>query len=154
MEKRNEIREFGKNFLKCGVAGWCMEIIFTSIESILANDMRLMGRTSLLMFPIYGLGAFLGPISRGMDRWIGDSRTLELKDKFWRHGLNDMVLIFLAEYVTGAFLKARGMCPWDYNGRLFNIDGLIRLDFAPCWFGAGLLFEKITLGKQRQKAEF
>lgn len=130
-----------------------MEIIFTSIESILANDMRLMGRTSLLMFPIYGMGALLGPISRGLDRWIGDAKTLKRKDKFWRHGLNDMVLIFLAEYVTGAFLKARGMCPWDYNGRLFNIDGLIRLDFAPCWFGAGLLFEKITLGQKRQKAE-
>ena len=148
MEKRDEIKEFYVNFLKCGVAGWCMEIVFTSIESILARDMRLMGRTSLLMFPIYGMGAVLGPISRGVDRWIGDDGTLRWKDKFWRHGLNDMVLIFLAEYVTGSFLKARGMCPWDYSGRLFNIDGLIRLDFAPCWFGAGLLFEHIT-GRNR-----
>lgn len=147
MEKRDEIKEFGRNFLKCGVAGWCLEIIFTSMESIMARDMRLIGRTSLLMFPIYGMGALLGPISRGMDRWIGDAKVLGLKDKFWRHGLNDMVLIFLAEYVSGAFLKARGMCPWDYSGRLFNIDGLIRLDFAPFWFGTGLLFERLTLRK-------
>lgn len=105
------------------------------------------------MFPIYGMGALLGPISRSMDRWIGDAKTLALKDKFWRHGLNDMVLIFLAEYISGAFLKARNMCPWDYSGKLLNIDGLIRLDFAPCWFGAGLLFERITLGNKRQKAK-
>ena len=150
MEKRYEIREFFLNFVKCGLAGWCLEIVFTSVESIMARDMRLMGRTSLWMFPIYGMGALLGPISRGIDRWIGDAKILSLKDKFWRHGLNDMVLIFLAEYVTGALLKARNMCPWDYTGRLFNIDGLIRLDFAPFWFGTGLLIERLTM-KQFQK---
>ena len=148
MNRRNEIREFFYNFLKCGVAGWCMEIVFTSVESIMAKDMRLMGRTSLLMFPIYGMGALLGPIAGGIDRWIGGADRLTLKDKFWRHGLGDMVLIFLAEYVTGAFLKARNMCPWDYSGRHFNVDGLIRLDFAPCWFAAGLLFENITKRKK------
>lgn len=135
--------------MKCGVAGWCMEIIFTSIESIAAGDMRLMGRTSLLMFPIYGLGALLGPICQGLDMWLGDVGKLNLRDKVWRHGINDMVLIFLVEYVSGFFLRLYNMCPWDYSGRFFNIDGLIRLDFAPCWFGAGLLFEKITLGKKQ-----
>ena len=125
-----------------------MEIIFTSLESIAVKDMRLMGRTSLLMFPIYGMGAMLGPISRGIDRWIGEAHSLTLKDKFWRHGFSDMVLIFCAEYVTGAFLKARNMCPWDYSGRLFNVDGLIRLDFAPCWFAAGLIFERLTWEKK------
>lgn len=34
--------------------------------------------------------------------------------------------------------------PWDYTGRNTNIDGLIRLDFAPLWFATGLLFEQIT----------
>lgn len=149
MEKRNEISEFFYNFFKCGVTGWCLEIVFTSVESILAKDMRLFGRTSLWMFPIYGMGALLGPISKGMDQWIGDAGGLSLRDKFWRHGFNDMVLIFVAEYMTGAFLKARNMCPWDYSGRMFSIDGLIRLDFAPFWFGTGLLFERITSGKKQ-----
>lgn len=124
-----------------------MEIMFTSLESFAVQDMRFMGRTSLLMFPIYGMGAMLGPISRGMDRWIGESQALTRKDKFWRHGLSDMVLIFCAEYVTGTFLKARNMCPWDYSGRTWNVDGLIRLDFAPCWFAAGLIFEWLTRTK-------
>ena len=121
-----------------------MEIIFTSFESIAARDMRLMGRTSLLMFPIYGMGVFLRPIAKGVDRWLGGETELTKKDKFWRHGIGDMVLIFCAEYVTGSFLKARNMCPWDYSGHLFQVDGLIRLDFAPFWFAAGLLFETIT----------
>ena len=147
MEKTDVIKEFCMNFLKCGVAGWCMEILFTSMESIAAGELRLMGRTSLLMFPIYGLGAFLGPLGRLLDGWLGDRGSLKLSDMFWRHGVNDMVLIFLVEYVTGFFLKSAGICPWDYTGRGLNVDGLIRLDFAPCWFGAGLLFEQITRKK-------
>ena len=41
------------------MTGWCLEVVFTSMESILIHDWRLMGRTSLLMFPIYGCGALL-----------------------------------------------------------------------------------------------
>lgn len=124
-----------------------MEIIFTSMESIVLKDFRLMGRTSLLMFPIYGLGAMLGPIGRMVDNWLGDRKTISSKDRFLRHGFNDMVLIFAAEYVSGFLLRLAGICPWDYSGRNMNVDGLIRLDFAPCWFGAGLLFERITKRK-------
>jgi hypothetical protein len=39
------------------------------------------------------------------------------------------------------------MCPWDYSGRIWNVDGLIRLDFAPFWFAAGLIFERLTRTK-------
>lgn len=142
------IKRIPVDFLKCGVAGWCLEVIFTSLESVANHDWRLMGRTSLLMFPIYGCGAFLAPIGRWVDRWIGES-PLNLRDKTIRHGLLYMVLIFAGEYISGAFLKARGICPWDYTGRQTNIGGLIRLDFAPLWFGTGLLFEQIT--KKRGK---
>lgn len=148
------IKQIPINFLKCGVTGWCLEVIFTSVESIMAHDWRLMGKTSLLMFPIYGLGAFLGPIGKGIDRWVGDGAgsagmTLKTTDRIVRHGMLYMVLIFTAEYATGAWLKARGMCPWDYTGRTANINGLIRLDFAPLWFGTGLLFEHLTKKKGR-----
>lgn len=144
----NRLRDLPINFLKCGVMGWCLEVLFTSVESIMAHDWRLMGRTSLLMFPIYGCGALLAPIGGIVDRWIGEG-TLRASDRFVRHGMLYMVLIFMAEYVSGMWLKARGMCPWDYSGRQTNVNGLIRLDFAPLWFGTGLLFEQIT--KKRGK---
>ncbi len=123
-------------------------MIFTSVESIMAHDWRLMGRTSLLMFPIYGCGALLSPISGMVDRWIGET-SLRTSDRYIRHGMLYMVLIFAAEYLTGAWLRARGMCPWDYSGRQTNVNGLIRLDFAPLWFGTGLLFEQITKKRGR-----
>lgn len=113
-----------------------------------------MGRTSLLMFPIYGMGAVLGPIGEKVDRWIGDGSgaygmSISSSDKLIRHGMLYMVLIFVAEYASGALLKSKGVCPWDYTGRNTNVNGLIRLDFAPLWFATGLLFEQITKKKRR-----
>ena len=113
------------------------------MESILIHDCRLMGRTSLLMFPIYGCGALLAPIGRLADLWIGDG-PLSRMDWIIRHGLLYMVLIFTAEYLSGAVLTAWGMCPWNYTGFQTSVNGLIRLDFAPLWFATGLLFEWIS----------
>ena len=121
------------------------------MESMMLQDWRLMGKTSLLMFPIYGLGALLSPIGEGIDRWLavegGSLPSLSAGDRIVRHGVLYMVLIFTAEYFSGAWLRARGICPWDYTGRHSNINGLIRLDFAPLWFCTGLLFEEITKKK-------
>ena len=64
-----------------------------------------------------------------------------------RHGALYTVLIFMGEYLFGSILKAHGICPWDYTGLHSNINGLIRLDFAPLWFGTGLIFERITRKK-------
>ena len=144
----DSLKEMGRNFCKCGMTGWCLEVVFTSMESMMLQDWRLMGKTSLLMFPIYGLGALLSPIGEGIDRWLavegGSLPSLSAGDRIVRHGVLYMVLIFTAEYFSGAWLRARGICPWDYTGRHSNINGLIRLDFAPLWFFTGLLFEGTT----------
>lgn len=150
---RKFYREFCSGFLRCGVAGWCMEILFTALGSVNAGDFKLMGRTSLFMFPIYGLGAFLGPLGLALDGWIGDAGTLTRRDRLFRHGINGMVLIFTAEYLCGTLLRYFGVCPWDYTGNSFSIDGLIRLDFAPCWFAAALIFEHISAGKGMRETE-
>lgn len=141
------LKQCAKDFLICGLTGWGLEILLTSAESLAAGDLKLMGKTSIYMFPIYGLGILLGPIGREVDRWLDADRgegTIAKKDWIFRHGILDMVLIFLAEYLTGSLLKSLGICPWDYTGRMLSVDGLIRLDFAPFWFGTGLLFEYLT----------
>lgn len=104
MEYLNVLKELPGNFMKCGIAGWCLEVMFTSVESVLARDWRLMGRTSLLMFPIYGCGAFLSPALKLIDFWIGDQKV-SLPEQLIRHGMIDMVLIFTAEYISGALAE-------------------------------------------------
>ena len=54
-----------------------------------------------------------------------------------------MVHIFFAEFISGSILKFFGICPWDYSASSFNIAGIIRLDYAPLWFGLGLFYENL-----------
>ena len=54
----------------CGLTGWGLEILLTAVEAFAAGDMKFMGKTSIYMFPIYGMGILLGPIGKWVDSWI------------------------------------------------------------------------------------
>lgn len=47
------------------------------------------------------------------------------------------------EYSTGWMLQHfTGACPWDYSHvHGHHIDGIIRLDYGPCWIGTGTMSE-------------
>ncbi|MCR1839406.1 putative ABC transporter permease [Murimonas intestini] len=121
------------NFIKCGICGWCLENLWTGFLSFRRREMKLKSQSSLWMFPIYGMAAFIAPLFK----WLKNYSIII-------RGTCYTVFIFLAEFLTGSFLKKRGMCPWDYSDAKTNINGVIRLDYAPLWFGAGLLFEKLS----------
>jgi uncharacterized membrane protein len=125
-------KKLPKNFLICGLTGWCMEILFTSAGSLMRHDKRMIGQTSVWMFPIYGMAAVISPLSR----------RLKGKSALFRGSIYTMG-IFSFEYLTGTLLKKHHLCPWDYSGAKTNINGVIRLDYAPFWMAAGLLFERI-----------
>ena len=120
------------NFLACGATGWCMEIFYTGLCSLQKKDRTLTGNTSIWMFPIYGMATLLTPVCT----------KLKGKNLMIRGGIYTCC-IFLGEYLTGSALRRFRACPWDYSNAPLNINGLIRLDYAPLWFGAGLVFEKI-----------
>ncbi len=123
-----------RNFFICGLTGWCIEILFTSVGSFFRKDNRLIGQTSVWMFPIYGMAACIGPIYK----------KIKGKSALFR-GTVYTIGIFSFEYVSGTFLKKHHVCPWDYSGAKSNVDGVIRLDYAPLWMAAGLLFERILV---------
>jgi len=124
-----------KNFIQCGFIGWGAELIWTSLHNRIENhDKRLMGHSSLYMFPIYGMAALLKPCA---------VRLRKKHRSRLSRGLIYMTMIFFTEYSTGYVLKKAGRCPWDYSQAPLNINGLIRLDYAPCWFALGLLYEQI-----------
>lgn len=134
---RRTFYNFSKNFIKCGFTGWCMEIIFTAADSLRRRDMTLKGNTSLWMFPIYGCAAVLAPVSR-----LLQGRST------WFRGLTYMSLIYSVEFLTGRLLVSRELCPWDYGRSRWNVSRVIRLDYAPYWFAAGLLFERLLSSSQ------
>ena len=53
-----------KDFFLCGFTGWCLEIFWTGLHSLVTGNFTMMGKTSLLMFPVYGLAALIRPAYR------------------------------------------------------------------------------------------
>ena len=130
----------GKNFIVCGLAGWCIEVAFTSFNAARKKDKKLVGQTSTWMFPIYGMAAGIGLIYPKIKHW----HTLQ---RSFLYGIS----IMTGEYVSGSLLTKLGVCPWNYEGCKYSIKGIIRLDFLPLWMIAGLFFEWLLL--QNTEAE-
>lgn len=144
MKKSNafakQIQDFLLTFVRCGILGWCMEILFTSVQSFRRREKKGMGNTSVFMFPIYGLAVFLKPICR----LVGGLHVI-------LRGIIYTICIFTAEYGTGRFLQQRDMCPWDYSSSPWNVRSIIRLDYAPVWFFTGLIFERFLRAEASEK---
>ena len=128
-----------KNFLLCGLTGWCMEILFTAFDSFRRRELQLVGRTSVWMFPIYGLAVCIKPVYTAI-RWLPPM----LRGIIYAAG------IFAVEFCSGTLLKKRNLCPWDYSRAKTNIRGVIRLDYTPFWMMAGLIFERLLVEHPRQ----
>jgi len=122
-----------RRFIIYGFTGWCLEIFWTGLGSLIKGDRKLRGWTYLWMFPIYGLAVFLEPVHEFIRDW-----------PIYIRGFVYVSFIWLIEYSAGFILKNTvRVCPWDYSKAAFSINGLIRLDYGPAWFIAGLLFERL-----------
>ena len=130
------MKKYIHQFIRCGILGWCIEIIFTALTSLRRRELSLNGNTSLWMFPIYGSASFIGPLSK-----------LLKKNPFWKRGLIYATIFFTGEYCYGSLLKKKELCPWDYSHSKWNINKIIRLDYLPLWFMAGLLYERLLADK-------
>lgn len=127
-------------FLLYGLLGWSAEILWTALSErvrskpAMAGDWRLLGHTSLWMFPIYGL---LAPLYEPMHDF--------LRPWHWfMRGVIYLLGIWLVEYTTGWLLRRlTGKCPWDYSDLRGHLDGLIAWEFGPVWFLFGLALEPV-----------
>ncbi|MBD5487676.1 MAG: hypothetical protein HDR13_02645 [Lachnospiraceae bacterium] len=128
------MKKFIHNYIHCGLLGWFLEMIFTAFHAFRKRDLRLHCTTSVWMFPIYGLAALLAPFAR-----------LMRGHNFIFRGLVYTGMIFSGEFLTGLWLMKRDLCPWNYEKSRWNLAKVIRLDYAPCWFTAGLLFERLLM---------
>jgi len=122
-----------KRFLLYGCAGWVMEIFFTGASSALfERDRSATAKTYLWMHPIYGAAGLALEALR---------RRLRFLPRMVRAAAY-LPIIYAAEFSSGWLLcRVLGRCPWDYGQRGLNYKGLIRLDYAPAWYAAALLFE-------------
>lgn len=121
------------NFFLCGSAGWCLEILwsrtaFSARRSAHHERQNFSSDVSHLRLRSGHRPLCMPEFTRFL---------------FSVRGLLYMFGFYLVEFVSGSILKEFEMCPWDYSGAAFQYRGIIRLDYAPLWFAAGLIFEKI-----------
>lgn len=121
-----------KRFIIYGVIGWSIEIVWTGLHSLIFGDIVMQAYTNLWMFFIYGCAIFLEPLHDIMKEW-----------RWVFRGVLWVVIIWGIEYTSGTILvNLLGRYPWYYSGK-FAIDNLVRIDYAPAWFVAGLFFERV-----------
>jgi len=126
-------RQLARKFALYGCAGWILEVLFTGTKAAFSRDKALAARTYLWMHPIYGAA---GLTLEGLHR------KLEGRSRLTR-ALASLGVIYATEYAAGAALRrVLGDCPWRYQEGM-HLHGLVRLDYAPLWFGAALGFEWI-----------
>ena len=109
-----------KDFFLCGFTGWCLEIFWTGLHSLFTGNFTMMGKTSLLMFPVYGLAALIRPAYRKLKDF-----PVMVRGVFYSCG------IFFVEFLIGSFFQKLHICPWDYSHVPLQYKGVIRLDYAP-----------------------
>ncbi len=96
-----KLSETPKNFVKCGLCGWGFECIWTGLHSALKKgEKTCLCRTSLWMFPIYGMACLIQPMHQ----------ILKKKNILVR-GTMYTFFIFCAEYGTGKWLKRTTAAP-------------------------------------------
>ncbi|MBI2362385.1 MAG: hypothetical protein HYV15_03260 [Elusimicrobia bacterium] len=124
-------------FLVIACVGVALEVAFTAAtQPSVREGWRLKGQSYVWMFPIYGLAVpaldLLRPFAGA---WPWPAR-----------GALYVLVLYAVEYLSGALLRRlTGRCPWDYGAARWAVHGLVRLDYAPAWLCAALLFERLYL---------
>jgi hypothetical protein len=126
---------FGR-FVAYGLIGWCAEVAFTGVHDFIrTRDPRLPSRSSLWMFPIYGL---MQPLYEPLHDAMRDRVPAPARGAVYG------ALIMAIEYASGRLLRrAVGQAPWDYSSARHHLHGLVRPDYFPVWAAAGLAMERV-----------
>ena len=118
-----------------------MEVLWTGLGSAIKKDKKLTSNTSIWMFPIYASAIIIEPVSNHLCKKGRNTLC---------RGFTYAMLIFATEFLSGSALKKHGCCPWDYSKAKYNVNGVIRLDYFPAWFTAGLAYEKLLNGYNKK----
>lgn len=120
-------------FIIFGILGlFAALVVGATKKSIATRRMEWTAETSLALFPMFGLIAFVYPLV-----------AVRISDMPWYgRGIVYTIVFFVAQYAIGFALTKLGRCPWSYQGK-GSLGGIIQLSDAPVWFAAGLGVEHI-----------
>jgi uncharacterized membrane protein len=123
-------------FALYGAFGLATEVAFTGAKDLArTGGRRFRGHTSPWMFPVYGLAQ---PLFEPVHDLMRGRVPAPVRALVYAAGFTAV------EYASGrVFRAALGEAPWDYSRSRWNLDHLIRADYAPLWAMAGLGLERV-----------
>ncbi len=123
-------------FALYGALGLATEVVFTGAKDLWrTGGRRFRGHTNPWMFPVYGIAQ---PLFEPVHDLMRGRVPAPVRALVYAAGFTAV------EYASGRVLRAaRGDAPWDYSHARWNLDGLIRADYAPLWAMAGLGLERV-----------
>ena len=89
-----------KDFFLCGFTGWCLEILWTGLHSLVTGHFTMMGKTSLLMFPVYGLAALIRPAYYKLARFPVMVRGIHLQLRDFFRGIFKRIFFSEASHLS------------------------------------------------------
>jgi uncharacterized membrane protein len=119
-----------------GALGLASELVFTGVKDAAStHGGSVRGHTSAWMFPVYGLAQ---PLFEPVHDVMRGRVSAPVRALVYAVGFTGI------EYASGRLFRlALGAAPWDYAHARWNLDGLIRADYAPVWAAAGLALERV-----------
>ena len=117
------------NFLLCGSAGWCMEIFWTGLHSLFTGQKTLTGKTSLLMFPIYGCAAVIAPLSVKLSSFPFFYRGILYTAGFYLDGIHQWKLPEAVRHVSLGLQRCTVAMSWCHPSGLCATVVYCRTDF-------------------------
>lgn len=109
-------------FFSLGLLGLLVEVIFTSFYSLVyEKDKRMIGSTSFLMLPVYGVGGLFVELTRFT---FGYGFT---------YIMFSVVAIGITEFVFWKIFKCFKIELWNYGTRPLNIKNAVNVAYAPYW---------------------
>lgn len=103
-----------KAFILCGLTGWCMEILWTGLHSILSGELTMTGKTSHFNVSHLRMRCHHPALLSGKLSAV----PLFVLRRIYTVGF------FFVEFISGALLRCFHMCPWDYSNTPLNYRGL------------------------------
>lgn len=116
--------------------GYFIEVTFTAICNLIdTGSVELRGCSSIWSLGIYCAATVSMEKISALLRPLG----WPLAAIAFAH----MCCMYVCEFTSGCFLRAIGACSWDYGDFMFNLAGLVTLEYAPLWYLLGVIFEKL-----------
>lgn len=129
-----------------GCIGFVIEVVFTSISSLIKGDLSATGKTYGIMFFVYAFAGYvMMSVKTGLE-WPWWSKTIVYTPLIYGIEATSGVIIkkitnFLQKHIKGTYGSG---IPWNYGHSWITPGGLVNFKYIFWWGILGCFFDPIS----------